>query len=293
MYQQMLVPLDGSSQAEQVLSYVRILAPGLKVPVRLLTSMTGEIYSGQEVAGRHRRAEEYLIRAGEPLQQAGVDVTTVVTMGDPAANIADEADRTEGTLVAMATHGQSGVQRWFLGSVTDRVLRSTRRPVLVVRSQESEEAIEPRLRTIVVTLDGSALAEEALPHGAALARTLGLPMVLARAAIREPGFHAGLESGAEAAEEREEMEGEALAYLREVSERVRQMGLDSVDVRVSHGATSMALLKLVREVPDHLVVMTSHGRSGIGRWALGSMTDRMVRHGEGPVLVVRSQDQGG
>lgn len=87
-----------------------------------------------------------------------------------------------------------------------------------------------------------------------------------------------------------EADDDAAQYLHGVKESLGQQGITSVDERVIHGQAANAVLGLVEETADCLVTMTSHGRSGIGRWVLGSVADRLARHSGRPVLVIRPTD---
>ena len=156
MYERILVPLDGSKIGEAALPYVEELVtkllPKTKVEVTLLqvlSSLTyyviaGEAsppvpYTEEEIALLGKQAMDYLNQAGETLSGKGVVVTTKVVMGNAAEEIIRAADETNADLVAMSTHGRSGLSRWAFGSVADRVLRGGSKPVLVIRAQKSEE----------------------------------------------------------------------------------------------------------------------------------------------------------
>lgn len=101
-------------------------------------------------------------------------------IGDPAEVIVRKAASRSGTLIAMATHGRSGVQRWLLGSVADKVLHMTAKPLLLVRVKEMKTTEEVSLKKVVVPLDGSSLAEKVLPYIVELAKKMSLEVVLIR-----------------------------------------------------------------------------------------------------------------
>lgn len=293
MYRQIFVPLDGSAVAEQSLPYVRLLAKSLELPVRLLACVAGESHSQEESAEQDRQAAEYLKRAAASLLGGGLEVSTLAVRGDPASRITDEAALADGALLVMTSRGRSGIQRWSLGSVAERVLHSTPRPLMMIRSGGAAPGDEVRLRTAVVPLDGSPLAEQALPHAAALAAALGMSLVLVRVLSPDVGYYLHPDGFGGASRDRaEELEGQAQDYLAQAADRVRGQGVETVEGRVLHGDPSMALLDFVRAIPECLLIMTTHGRSGIGRWIMGSVADRMVRHNEGPVLVVRAIGEG-
>lgn len=149
MYQHILVPLDGSELAEQAIPHARKLA---QPPARLslLRAMPQEYIAAVEQAGRYAskfsteetlakaEAEEraYLSRVAQELQQEGYQVSTQVTRRGAAEAILDYANHHGVDLIVIASHGRSGIRRWILGSVTQKVLHSAHIPVLVIRPDD-------------------------------------------------------------------------------------------------------------------------------------------------------------
>ncbi|MDA0264214.1 MAG: universal stress protein [Chloroflexi bacterium] len=185
MYSRILVPLDGSKLAEQVVPYVRLMAGALKIPIRLINVFDpvppgfadpGHGLDYTRISSGYRdQALEILDRVKENLSDAGVAVSCTAKEGDPADQIISEAQRTPNTLVAMATHGRSGVGRWVMGSVTDKVLQGTASPLLIIQAGEDDDPPEEvSLKNVIVPLDGSPLAEQILPYMRPLAKAMGL-----------------------------------------------------------------------------------------------------------------------
>ncbi len=148
MYTKILVPLDGSRLAEQVLPYARFLMARLKVPVELLgvidlAAIAISVHSHNarylsRLADESRRASEtYLERISKTVPE--VSITSSVETGKPEEVIIEKAARDKRTSIAVATHGRSGVKRWTLGSVTEKVVRHSRSPVLVVRAADDDQ----------------------------------------------------------------------------------------------------------------------------------------------------------
>ncbi|MFQ6029251.1 MAG: universal stress protein [Dehalococcoidia bacterium] len=280
MYSRILVPLDGSDLAEQVLPYVRALGRSLKSPIELISTFEAapeEVadprhghYAHQIDASTQADSLDYLngIKSGS-LDDLGVEVSCTINEGHPAEWIVAEAEKQADTLIAMSTHGRSGMARFVMGSTTDKVLRAASSPMLIVRCEEG--AARPRevqLQTAIVPLDGSPLAERILAHVTTIAKSLGISVMLVRVT---PHF--------------DEM---ALEYLRSIAAVMRGEGVASVEERLLHGNPAEAIVDFALETNNNLVAMTTHGRSGVGRWVLGSVTDRVVQHSGDPVLVVRS-----
>ena len=305
MYTRVLVPLDGSTLAEQVLPYVRLLAGPLQAPVHLLrvierppleisAQLNPRLYLERSETSQKRQAQEYLEALAGPMREAGVRVGTAVRVGIPALEILNEAAKEPDTLVAMSTHGRSGIGRWLVGSVTDKVLRASANPVLVIRPRESGVPPETKLEDIIVPLDGSALAEQGLPHVVHLSKALNLSVTLFRVAARPTLYSSHdmqIPLGAYEQLCREAQE-EATDYLRQVGQALRQQGVATVRERVVQGHPAAAIVDFPVHAPNCLFAMTTHGRSGVGRWLLGSVTDRVVQHSGQPVLVIRAAADG-
>lgn len=148
MYKKMLVPLDGSELSECVLDHVRAIAKGCQVPEVVLLgvaeSITHQVYYmiGTEKQLRdmqketEKYVESYLSKAVDDLRKDDIAVQTVVVSGRPAEEILDYANKNQVDLIIMSTHGRSGVSRWVLGSVTDRVVRNSKAPVLTITPRE-------------------------------------------------------------------------------------------------------------------------------------------------------------
>ena len=144
MYQKILVPLDGSEFSECVLNHVRAIATGCQVPEVVLLGIAEPIsYQVYYMIGIEDRVREmqketqkyvesYLSKAADSLRQDGLTVQTVVVSGRPAEEILDYANKNQVDLIIMSTHGRSGVSRWVVGSVTDKVVRHSVTPVLTI-----------------------------------------------------------------------------------------------------------------------------------------------------------------
>ena len=303
MYDRIIVPLDGSSLAEQVLPYVTKISQGLGVPVNLLqvseppSEAMGDPQHGRYMtgisAGIHDESIDYLNSVRQRIEAPGVTITCEAHEGNAVTQIVDIADKSPESLVAMSTHGRSGVSRWVLGSVTDKVFHCIKNTMLIVRGGQDGNS-DTKLETIIVPVDGSELAEKVIPHVAALAKGMGLKVTLIRVAATEESFsaHTGYQRlegqvGIHFGDLALEAEKQALTYLSALEESLRGQGVSSVDHRIAHGSAANVIVDLAQETPDNLVAMTTHGSSGPARWAIGSVTDRVVRHSGDPVLVVR------
>jgi nucleotide-binding universal stress UspA family protein len=183
--------------------------------------------------------------------------------------------------------------RWFLGSVADRVLHSTQNPLLVIHPLERPAGDGPgALARIVAPLDGSPLAESVLTHVTPMARALDLTVCLVRVTRTAADYHGfGGDpydySPLRGDDPSEAVDSAASAYLQGVRERLLREGVAVVEELILHGDAASGILDAASASPGSMVAMTSHGRSGIGRWVLGSVADRVVRYSGVPVLLVR------
>jgi nucleotide-binding universal stress UspA family protein len=297
MYTKILVPLDGSAVAEQVLPYVRTLAGGLKIPVELVGVVDVAQLDSHIAAekGRYldtliedsvRCSREYLEGVAQTFP--GANVSFAVEKGGAAEVIIAKAGADNETLITMATHGRSGIDRWLLGSVAEKVLRGSANPLLLVRAKaEAKAAGGATLKSIVVPLDGSELAESVLPAVVEMAKKLNLEIVLFRACNVPYSVFGGVREHIAIVDELlGGIKAEARDYLEKKTEELKKQGA-KVSYVLEQGTSADQIISLGRKTPDNLIAMCTHGWSGVKGWVLGSITETVVRHSGDPVLVIR------
>jgi len=298
----MLIPLDGSKLAENVLPYARTLAKTLDLRIELLSVVDTMDFAKTTHAGHVRdfdpiieaavrEGEQYLENVARSFTGKTVD-NCVVEQGQADQIIIEKAARDKETLIGMATRGRSGIHRWLMGSVAEKVLRGAANPLLLVRGDEEGKSDgAATLKSIVVPLDGSKLAETVLPRAVELAKKLSLEIVLTRA-YQIPLSTYGVADAAYIPNPNALMnvvKEEASAYLETKVNELRQTGVEKVSSILLVGSGADEIIDLARTTPDNLIAMCTHGRSGVKRWALGSVTEKVVRHSGDPVLVVRAE----
>ncbi|HLN87954.1 MAG TPA: universal stress protein [Candidatus Limnocylindrales bacterium] len=286
MYSKILVPLDGSSLAEQILPYVRSLAAAYNVPVELLW-----VNDVENAEWPPRSGKEYLRQTIAKYLSALKRIASIEANGRPAEEIVRRAGAEPSCLIAMATHGMSGVRRWLIGSVASKVAQLAQNPLLLVRPIENADlAAAIELKTIFVPLDGSGLAEKALPHAVALAKGLNLAVQLLRVYALPSDAYIVADGviGQGAAPFREAMQKEAANYLEGKVETLRGEGLAEVIGTAMEGDPPKEIIDLAAKTANSLIVMSTHGRSGIGRWMLGSVAEKIIQHSRAPVLLIRA-----
>ena len=294
MYDRLLAPLDGSDMSEGVLPHVGQLAKDFGATVTLLYAAPVDQASGgnpsltRSPSGVQSSVAEYLASAAQPLEASGVDVRTRVVHGNPASEIARIASDERFDLIAMATHGRSSVGRWVFGSTTDKVVQASAVPLLVRRPRKDDGAAPMPLRQLVVPLDGSGLAEAVLPHVEELAVRMGLPIKLVRVV---PAIAMAL-SGADPYS----YDPKLFDYVKDSADEHISMKRDELDGKgldvtcgTAHGYPPNQIIDMAERAEGSLIVMSTHGRSGVGRWVLGSVADRVVRASHRPVLLIRPE----
>jgi len=300
VYTKMLVPLDGSRTAEKVLPYARYIAAKLKIPVELLAVIDIAEFAAH-ISAEKARFIDIMIEEGICSSQTylrgiassfynSAAVTFKVEKGRAADVIVEYGEKDRAMLIAMATHGRSGLNRFLLGSVAEKVLRATDNALLLVRAtDEAPTDGQAEFKSIIVPLDGSELAESILPMAAGVANKLGLEVVLFRAYHIPYNTYAGGD-GLYAINYDDlipAVRDETNDYLEKKAAELKKLGVEKVSAVSKEGFAGDEILAIGRKTPNALIAMSSHGRSGVRRWVLGSVTENVVRHGDNPMLIFR------
>ena len=319
MFQRILVPLDGSRRAESVLPLAVRLAAASGGTVFLLQVMPDpdEIasYISLQPLPSRLQHETDLARVTRYLQEMGqkalADTPTgiIVKQGDPTANILATVDEYAIDLIVMCSHGYSGLTRWTLGSIAEKVTHNTRVPVLLLRdpipqSLQAPGQKEQPLR-ILVPLDGSPLAEEAILPAAQLVTAMAAPAtailhMLTVAIAPRLSYTATIEQTGLIERAKEYLETSARLLKADTLSRFIDSGqltltwstytrtndiADGILHIADHGGQTTDAEK---RHPYDLMAMATHGASGMQRWYMGSITERVLRSTTLPLLIVNS-----
>lgn len=288
-----LLPLDGSALAEQAIPHAEAqLRPGDRlVLVRVtephylqLVDAPGPMLVQPILHVSEAEAAAYLTEQARPLRERGHQVEEKVLVGIARDQVANAARRENADLIVMTSHGYSGGKRWLLGSVAEAVAREAPCPVWLVRCQELAEPKAPApLQRALVALDTSPLSERGLDFAVDWLRARPAELVLYSASgLAEAG-----EGWSPGPEVRREILGEARAYLDRLASRLTERGWHVRAVVEDCPAATGILDAAVRQEAD-LIVMGSHGRTGLQRWFWGSVAEQVFRHASCPVLLVNS-----
>ena len=301
VFRSILVPLDGSQLAEQVLPLASRIAQRAhgklrlamvhEIPAAPVDVIAAKMFVAIEVATR-KSERSYLRAIQAKLRAGGTRLSSAVTLtGAPARTLAAYVREMGIDLVVMATHGRGGIRRAWLGSVADHLIRHVEVPVLLERPrmERTAAAQSGEASQILVLLDGSPLAEEALGPATKLARLWNAEITLLQVVqpvVISTDPMLPLPSAYDQ-EMTQLVRQEAQDYLADVIERLQHEGLRASGVAVVGWNVVESVLEVAR--PDRVaaVVLATHGRSGLGRLALGSVADKVVRAADVPVLVCR------
>ncbi len=304
-----VVPLDGSPAAELALPYAQAFLPDggevvlLAVVPRfdpllteLLWSLEPErdIATDPEIETARKTLAEVVARVADTRLRWSIKVAR----GDPAEQILQAVERNSLGMIAMTTHGRRAIGRAMFGSVADRVSRASPVPVLLVRPALEEAPLPAtEIRRLVAPLDGSALAEAALPLAIELARRLGIGIHLVRAinlaAVLAPLADGGVLTVPPPPEVYEQLsqslQNDARNYLESTAARLAESRVTTTSA-VLDGSPFFAIAEAAQ--PGDCIIMTSHGRGGVLRWLMGSVAEKLIREAPVPVLLVPSAGRG-
>ena len=304
MVTQILVPLDGSPLAEQALPCAMALSRGLATELVLFGAVsippdTQEILDKAGVKADalleqlKAEADEHLREVVKRLREVGLTARHVVHCGPAAEAIVGYAEQMDVHQIVMATHGYTGPNRWTHGSVAERVLQSASVPVLLVRVQDAGSIDLPQpmcCQRILVPLDGSARAERVLPAVTPIAQALKSKVILFQVPIvYVSGWMTGdwflpVQGILATAEQ------DAQAYLSYMATRLKQQGV-IVSTATEIGGVAESIIGYAEANHVDLIAMCTHGRTGLRRWTLGSVADRVLRASRIPILLVRAGDR--
>jgi nucleotide-binding universal stress UspA family protein len=305
MFRSIVVPLDGSAFAAEALPYIPLLAaPGATVTLVRVTEPHRDLlpFGHARHAAEAERLRTSLGRdldqRAEPLRAAGLTVTSDVRTGHAADEILVCAREHASDLIAMTTHGKSGLGGLARGSVTNRVLHGAKTAVFTFRPTGAGIAATPAFETIVVPLDGSAFAARAVPVAQHLAGRLGASVAVVEAVQREypmmyasdPLMEPTIADMALWEDVAKQAESDAERYVREVSAWLNEAGVTATGTAVP-GEAAECVQEVVSHAAHPLIVMTSHGHTGITRWALGSVAERLVTSASCPLVILRMAEE--
>jgi nucleotide-binding universal stress UspA family protein len=298
MFRRILVPTDGSEQLTEALPQVKRLASRdgasvLFVCVEPRAVNMGDIIDNRAALTAHAARVRVIEDHVEDLQTAGIEASYIIEFGRPEHGIETAATHHASDVILMIPQRRDGLDALLHPSVTTRVFSSSPAPLLILPPRDENTAVEPQKELlgspealVVMPLDGSELAERALPAASAIAEEYQRGLQLVRVVPPPPEVSVYADAYERAQPRYRELVDEAHRYLDAIRARVeKETGL-SVRVNVTMGAPAGEIVDIARECPDNLIVMSTHGHGTLGRLLLGSVATDVMRSATVPMLVV-------
>ncbi len=269
----MVVPLDGSKLAEVALPYAEELGARTGSDIILLSVL--EVADTEDMTYLRRiidvtkyHVKKYLVISGSK----EVNVCATTRVGNPAEAIVDFACKWDQKLIVMATHGRSGIGRWALGSVADKVVRTpTNLPIILIRGKKAHPDLRYKrlFRRVLVPLDGSIPSEAVIPYIGKLALKLQMELTLLQV-VQQVNHN----------------KVDAESYLQTQCAELEQLGI-AANYRVQVGSPADKIIDLADELAVDLVAMSTRGRTSSPLWTIGSVAHKVLLGGSTPLLLLK------
>jgi len=300
MFDRILLPLDGSELAETAIPYVRVLATQLKAEVFIIHACP------LEHRAYHHMHQIYMDKMSDNFKQTlreneqaneQLNIHTEIIPGDPTDVILDYVQKKAISMVAMTSHGTSGFREWAMGSVADKVVRGVRVPTLLIHTKLSRNTTEndKSFKKILLPLDMSDASKTAVPYTVQLAKKLDAKITLF--SMVQTIFSKQIDStglgftttnlGVNWKLIDDTAKNNAEKYLEDIEGEIQKAGANVTHQSKIGNDAAYEILEMEKETQYDLIVMATRGRSNIARWALGSVTEKVLRGGDRPILVIR------
>lgn len=296
MIKHILVPLDGSAVAECVLPHVWAIAQAFNARITLLHIVALPHEEGQlaidplEWLLRKREATSYLDKISARLQEGKLKINNVILDGSAAQCVIEYAQTYDVDLIALSTHGQSGLSGWNVSSVVQKIILRSFKSILLVRAYQSQmiDFAPIHYKRLFVGLDCSTRAECILPVAIGLARFFNAQLVLGTV-VQKPELvdrllpsDADVELATRIADRNHRM---ACHYLEGLYSQFSHFGIDLQSRLIVSDNITASLHDMVDQVSPDLVMLVAHGHSGECRWPYGSIATSFITYGTTALMV--------
>jgi nucleotide-binding universal stress UspA family protein len=278
VYNKIVVPLDGSSLAEVALPYAEEVAGKLGKKITLLSVLPPN--DTKQQMSHHRYLKDVTDNTLQQIKKYTdnavkdeVQVEAATRWGSPAEGILNFVRKGHPCLIVMATHGRSGLSRWAIGSVADKIVRaSNMQPLLLIRANGAHPDVRARriFKKVLVPLDGSRESEAVLPHISGIARNLKMEIVLLKVIKKAKNGYQSTEN-----------------YLKSCCHRLEQEKI-STQYHVKVGSAAEEIIDLADELASDLVAMSTRGQATTSIWPLGSVAQKILLAGNTPLMLIRA-----
>ena len=298
MFDKILVPLDGSELAEVPLWYAEGMAGRMRSAITLLIVLSPEDITSRYMYDCYlkdivQRTKANAEKRGKGKSDGEIKVDYDIIKGDPAEEIIDYANKAKINLIIMSTQGRSGVKRWALGNVANKVLRATEKPVLLIRAKGAKSDVyRESLVKVLVPVDGSRESESILRYVIPMAIEFDLEVTLFHMWDRHSD---SVPHSKERLEQVDKVRKHEEGYVKRLEKSLKQKGVNvnSVFKEIWTYGAAEEIIKMAEEEGFSTVAMTTLGRSGVGRWIFGSNSEKVLEEGSTPLLLVRPRKRKG
>jgi nucleotide-binding universal stress UspA family protein len=296
-----IVPLDGSLFSEHALPTAYELVARLDCPLHLVKVHAAIGSSSVDEGGLFNSAQldrdarieerEYLVRMAEAARWRTGKAAQTALLDGPVTEALERYAREQGAqLVIMTTHGRGGLSRAWLGSVADELVRLLHVPVLLLRPHRGECVCDGacfKLNHVAIPLDGSELSEHIVEPAVNLGRLTGARFTLIQVILTTaPASMATVPPALDTAA-KHPLAQSAHEHLEHLAADLRARGVRVETAVVAHSQVATGILDHCARIGADLIAMATHGRSGLGRLALGSVADKVLRATTVPMLMLR------
>ena len=291
MYDQILFPTDGSEPAESALDYALQIAAEHEATIHILnvvdTSHDSRSGMQDDVDDTlEQEGTEIVNEAAQRATEHGIDVVSEVLHGDPYEAIVEYSTQSAIELIVIPTHGRRGLQRFLLGSVTERVINTADVPVIAVNP--GTQPLTYPCQDLLVPTDGSRGSELAVSEGVTLANATGATLHLLH--VVETG---GLGPDARSLLNEEELTTRADEIIADTIETAEAATVDSIESQIEFGVPSKEIRNYIDAHDIDFAILGTHGKTDFSRYMMGGVSAKIVRTSPVPVMWVREPDSSG
>jgi nucleotide-binding universal stress UspA family protein len=293
--ERVVVPLDGSVTAEIALPYAQEMIGRRDAELTLLFVKEAQDYRSENIIQSYldslvKKSTEAALVYSKGNAQPTFKIQTKILTGVPAEQILNFVESLEGGRIIMASHGQSGVgTRWTLGSVADKVARATTKPITLIRADREKPAMRAKslLNTILVPLDGSKRAEITLPYVKESAKLVNAEVIFLQVLQIQLVTYKMIEVPVP-----EEIKKIAREYLEGLVRDFKKEGINArYEIWETRGDVAGEIVEYTEKKLVDLVVMSTHGHTGPARWIMGSVSNKVLRQGNAPLMLIRNPSE--
>jgi nucleotide-binding universal stress UspA family protein len=279
-FENIVVPLDGSTFAEQPLSLVQAFGRAYNTQITLVSIVP---HAGRklprlvpqrstpQISYKNHEIELYLDHLVTDFRNKGVSAGFSIGIGPVAQQIDALAQDSHADLIVMSTHGRSGVERWLIGSVANKLIMNTTTPMLLIRPTSEWRSRWSQFKRLLITLDGSTTAERVLGYSCSLAKQFNSEIILL--------------SVPENVESNPAYKPSIAQYLESVQSLLKAEGITAQAIITGIDPAS-TIVEISQSEKIDLIMMATQGLGGLDRFMIGSVADRVLRHTYCPIFLV-------